>query len=42
MMAQGKIQEKAFSTLTTAQAGLFSDRVGQGEPCLSQAGIIIY
>lgn len=39
---QAEMQEKAFSTLTAAQAMLFSDNAGQEDLCLCQAGIIIH
>ncbi len=39
---QLKMQEKTFFTLTTAQAVLFSDKAGQGELCLCQAGSIVH
>ncbi len=39
---QWEMQEKAFSTLTTAQAMPFPDKAGQGELRFCQAGIIIH
>lgn len=39
---QREMQKKAFLTLTRAQATLCSDKAGQGELCLRQAGIIIH